>query len=810
MRLSRLGFFFTAFFIVLITGTYFYQVLAMRILHHALITGLMVAYALWAARRGGLPQSQLTVPILGAIGLWLVTALFSIDPRVSLENAWFPVTHATITLFLIDLVRRGRDKLLVEAQFLLASVVVMFALLHLGSWYFGWGIAPATSVGWASVGLIPLIPSMIYMPLGVSTWLAAYTAPLLILSVGHGVAARRRDLRIALWGLALGLLIALIATFSRGGLVALAAGGSAWVGLWGLRALLRGVGRLRLLLPVVGVIAIAGAALALVFVIGWSEGRVAGDALRFNLWADAIEMIATDPITGVGPGMFGRAAREAREPEVYYDDRLGTAHNAYLNTFAETGILGIALMGVFAVVIGRAWWGRWRRLDAAGQSAARVRHEVALAALIAFGAQSIFDTFVVVPLALLTGVLVVLVAVEPGDLAENPPKRQKGMALALAVLIALYGVGQLVSDSLYRQFREAPDLAAVQEVRARDPYLGLYALQEATLLGQAALDGDGDLSRADAAYALALAGAPSWDTGWINRAALAEQRGDIPAAVGYLERAYAINLTNGARFLAAQVMERAGMIDEEAIIQGYMTMGGLPLSSFWQQTPLRRATVLRLIEQWRVTAPDSAYRAARAHAPEQLDAIYIESLPRAETEISAMWVVGEHALTVLNDATLAFMYFDRVATQLRINGDAYAARARARSARGPADAQIERDLLRAELLGVIYESPNAIRAQMTTDVAQQRALWANAIPPQVMNQNFEGVSYAGRAGDLRMYATFQFPGRGRLAMAAWYALAESYLDTNEPDRARNVYRAILEVSPDEEEAVARWAALGAP
>ena len=101
---------------------------------------------------------------------------------------------------------------------------------------------------------------------------------------------------------------------------------------------------------------------------------------------------------GVGPGEFGRAYRLYRDP-TYVDNRLGTAHNFYLNTLAETGIVG-ALVGAGArrALLLRAWWRLWRSADT---PARRLHLEGALAALVGFGAQSFFDTFTIAPLVLL-------------------------------------------------------------------------------------------------------------------------------------------------------------------------------------------------------------------------------------------------------------------------------------------------------------------------------------------------------------------------------------------------------------------------
>ena len=96
----------------------------------------------------------------------------------------------------------------------------------------------------------------------------------------------------------------------------------------------------RFALPLaIGIVAvIAGGALVLI-VVSADPGHASGDVLRCDLWRGALRITTDHPILGVGVGEFGRAYRIDRDP-TYVDNRLGTAHNFYLNTLAETGIVG--------------------------------------------------------------------------------------------------------------------------------------------------------------------------------------------------------------------------------------------------------------------------------------------------------------------------------------------------------------------------------------------------------------------------------------------------------------------------------------
>jgi O-antigen ligase len=799
-RAGRIGFILTLFMIALVTGAYAAQVPVMRVAHHLLITGLAVSGLIWLWRTGGLPRAALTVPALLAIGMWLVSAALAIDPRMSIEHAWGAISMACLLLVFIRLIERGRGLLLVETTLLMACVVGAFGLVHLGSWYFGWGIAPGTEVGWAEafpVAPVPIILPMVYMPLGVSTWLAAYCAPLIVLAFAWGWAGRG-VVRAACFALAGLLTVVLLATGSRGGLVALMVGAGVFIALLAVRRWRDRVGRGVL----IGVgAAIAVGAVALVLLIGRNPERLAGDVLRLNLWRGAVDMVSAHPISGVGVGMFGAAYREVREPLGSHDQRLGTAHNAYLNTLAETGAIGGLVMLVGGAAIALVLWRRWRAFDDSlpGGRAARWRWAGAAAALIGFGAQSVVDTFISPALMLLTITLLALATADPRS--DAPPGGwRKPAALLLAVGMTVYGAAMFYSDLLYIDFRRALDVAAVEAVIARDPHLTLYALQAADLRARA---GDPD---ADRLYADALDRAPTWDIGWMNRAALAEARGDIPAALEYLDRARRINRFNGASIHWARIAEAHDAADDETIIEAYQIgIDGrfLPLSPFWMQTPLRRELIARYVAYWMENGTDRAYRLLREHDPDALPAL-VERV-RAEwsaggafTNASDAWVIGEDAL-LRGDPVLAEMAFDAAVRLNRRSGDYAASRARAQIALASADLPIppdvtpeliNADLALATLLGTTYESVNAIRAGIARDDAERVRLLANAVPPLIVDQNFEGVSFGGRVVGFMPVEAMSKPDLGVSQVQPWVELEALYRAAGNV-RAADTVRALI-------------------
>lgn len=174
-------------------------------------------------------------------------------------------------------------------------------------------------------------------------------------------------LAAGLMGTALGL------SLSRGALLGVAVGGlvvallagrtTRWLALGGLAltgvALLLGLGGL--LPPVV-----AGRLAQVVAYFGVFDPRTVpltpenwAVVERMAHWWAALEMFATAPLFGVGPGQYTVLYPLFRVPG--WEDPLGHAHNIYLHMLAEQGVFGLAL---YLLMVGSWWllaWRTWRR-----------------------------------------------------------------------------------------------------------------------------------------------------------------------------------------------------------------------------------------------------------------------------------------------------------------------------------------------------------------------------------------------------------------------------------------------------------------
>ena len=512
MRSRRLALILLAVYFVFVGGSAYYSLFfPVRVFHHVFVTLLLAVWLFgrWRARRG-LPLTPLNAPLYAAVGVWLVTSAANLDARMAFENSWFPITHTLMFFVLVDWIQRGRQRLVMEAQFMLAALVVFVTGLEIASWYFGLGITPGTAVGWIDVigpGVwLPLMPIRVSLALNIPTLLAGYVAPLITLALGWSLTVQR-GFRRALWVLAAGLVVVLMLTFSRGVMVSLAAG-------LGVLLVLRATDdqRVASIIPVRVIFALAllaGIAATVVLIrISAQPIRQIGDEGRMEMWSGAAQMTAAHPLTGVGPGIFGRAFRDTRVPS-HAQEKLVSAHNAYLNLAAETGLPGVIAGVWLAATLVRTWIRR--RRAAAGNE--RVRLDVAGAALIGLGVHSLVDNFTVSPLVLLLALLAALIVAAPRAGFEEPPSDRRVTSLLALLLVLAFG-GWLVSldvaQSHYQTSLRGGEsaLAEAEQAARLDPGMRLYALQVADLKAKSAAD----LDSARAALRAALDVEPGWET----------------------------------------------------------------------------------------------------------------------------------------------------------------------------------------------------------------------------------------------------------------------------------------------------------
>ncbi len=798
--MTRFAYIFFAVYLVFVGSTYYFNLFPVRVAHHVLFTAVALIWLLSRLRkRQGLPKTSLDLPIVLMILVWIISTVLSLDVRVSLETLWFPLGHLLMFYVLVDLFRTGRQRLVIEITFLLAAATVCMAGLQLGSWFFGWGLVPDTQVGWASVlgadMLLPLRMPQIYMPLGVSTWLAAYTAPLVLLTAAWSIHAVQRDVRIVLRILSGLLFFIMLMTNSRGGFVSLGVGVGAFIFFRILSSdLLRRLPPRKLIPLVVAPVIVLALAGVGVLVLSQAPGHSSGDVLRRGLWEGAVDIIVEQPVEGAGVGMFGRTYRMVRDGQ-FVDDRLGTAHNVLLNITAENGVMGFIVLAIMIVVFLRATWVNWQHADAHR----RLRIEAALAALIGFAIQNLFDVFQSTPLVLLFLTLVVICIIPPTSRLAPRPTLPVWTTLLAIFVFGAFAVMFFRWDQALASHNRSVDLetsslegaiASAQEAIELDPALNLYHLQYDYLVARQAL-AQGDWQTAIDHYQHAVELEPTWDTGWINLGLIYELIDEDQSALEALAQATAINRANVATFNSARVSEISMLEPDDLIISQYVeSMRQMPLSEFWTATELRQSSVARYREE--TTDINRFMYDLRVGS-----GLVTEDFPQNPTTATEYWMRGIFRLELENDPVSAYEDFTQALLMNRTWGDAYASRARAGIAIGDDFAQVQRDLRLAVLLGTTYESPNAISALIASTPEDAIPLLAGAVQPQYIEQNFEGVLFLGRRASFLPLSTGGLPGPGTAVLQPWYDLAIIYQIQGDIDGAVNVYHAILNVAPEE-------------
>ncbi len=606
-RIQRLLIVILLVYFCLIGGTYYTERSAVLRITHQVITTLVLAgwlVALWREGRS-LPVTPLDRPLFATGIVWLLSALFALDRRVSLEYSWPILVHLLSFALFTDLMRRGRQRWIMEALFTVGAVVVVLSGIEFVAWYFGLPLSPGFMVSWPQVnaGLIPPLWHRLSLAMNVSTVLGNFTATLIPLAIVWALTARQRDLRLGLWLLAAGLVATLLLTQSRSAQLALATSSSILILTWLVRPAVRQRFPRRVQPFLTPRLLIAGAILVGVALIGYVLASTlraplrSGDENRLDLWQSALEMAADHPLLGVGPHEYGLALRYYGDPDLSLaQDRLVTAHNLPLHILAEGGLTGLTVALWLGITFVRTWWQAWR----AASPRHRRRLEGGLAALLGFGVQSLADTFPMTPSLL--PIIIIAAYTVAGETTraqaitqppEGTPHRRRLYAALALIAVAQIGylpihAGNLAHDRALRALATgdyAAALDATRAARAADPNLNLYPLQEAYILGlMAEVDPEHYLAPALAEHEAAQQRDLSWDTGWFNLAGLYAQAGRYEEAAAAARTAVTWNpVEAGYHLKLGEYLEALGRPDEArtAYFEALRRWPDLSTSGFW-------------------------------------------------------------------------------------------------------------------------------------------------------------------------------------------------------------------------------------
>jgi O-antigen ligase len=265
---------------------------------------------------------------------------------------------------------------------------------------------------------------------------------------------------------------------------------------------------------------------------------------RYQMWQSAQDANATDPMKGIGPGTFEFWwARHATASGFVRD-----AHSLYFETLAETGIVGLVLLGgllAFLLIAAIA-----RSLRAA--PALRILIAGAVGSLATFMSSAVFEWVwemaAIAAAVLIVGAVIVVGRDEVDIVDEDRDRRRFSLGpraayalLALAALgaVAVPMVGALASRESHDAAAAGHVAAALQESRTAErvqPYAATPRLQRALVLERA-----GALSKAASAARAATVEEPTNWRPWLVLARVDARRGSATSALRALREARRLN-----------------------------------------------------------------------------------------------------------------------------------------------------------------------------------------------------------------------------------------------------------------------------
>jgi tetratricopeptide (TPR) repeat protein len=273
----------------------------------------------------------------------------------------------------------------------------------------------------------------------------------------------------------------------------------------------------------------------------FSRLQAANGNSRYQFWQSAYHAAETHPWRGIGPGTFQYWwAQHSTAPGF-----IRNAHSLYFETLAETGIVGIALLGgllmwFVGVAARRAFTEpQSLRLWLAGATASL--------AVFVFSAalEWVWQLAAIASATLILGAVIVAGRGEPveADLAQ-PRRAPVRVLLVVLALVSLGAVlvpfaGQLAIRRSQAAAARGDLTTALADSRAAErlqPYSSSAHLQEALVLEAA-----GRLGPAAAAARVATADSPTDWTTWLTLARIDARRGATTAAIAELRQARALN-----------------------------------------------------------------------------------------------------------------------------------------------------------------------------------------------------------------------------------------------------------------------------
>ena len=581
-----------------------------RLITQALYFGLILLWLNSLLRqKRPFPRSLLDLPLLVLGGIILVATVFSIEPRLSLEDIILYFIYVMIYYMVIDRLRAGwQVSAFLKGLVMTTIVVCVFAGLEYLAWYIGLPIFPAFKQGWWSIGgwRDPVPPHLYRLAytLQNANALASLLASVLPIGAAVAIVTRSRWTRINAIAWVLVNTLILLLTFSRGGLVAALAGllSLAFIIIkrWGLAAQgRRSIAHNPRVILLVGGSVLAIAMLLIASPVAQMLRHPRSTEFRFAVWHHALLVIQNYPLIGTGPHTFGAAVLRYWDPTQYpVYPQIFNAHNAFLHAGVVIGIPGALTIVLIALLVIRAGYRQCTRLP--------FRQSVLaagfLSGLMAFATHSIVDNLLPVPAIALP--IIVMAAICSAELSVSlslahpflTPRR--GLLLTAVVggcvVWSLYGTASFenfVEDAQSGQWASAAERLDKLPTGTIPP--SFHYFQRGLAYGKLALDDPASnaIRVAITSYRDGLAMMPAYVPGHSNLAALYWRLGNVPDTRRELQTAityepntvlYPLNLG----LLYEQQEDGAAAI--AAYAQALARAPSLAESVYWQETDWRR------------------------------------------------------------------------------------------------------------------------------------------------------------------------------------------------------------------------------
>jgi len=563
----------------------------------------------------------LVVPVVTLAILMAISTL----PRLGLEYVAWSVLLVALYLLLVRVLATDTARARIGA--LAAMLALVIGVLYLAQvmmhWLEWWGLVGRLTTP-------PLRP--LYASLSLGGPGAVFAVQVLLTTAAIAALGVRGRRRAALAAILVATTAAVaVASASRSGWVAIAGATAVTAGLWTILAVREGSlrqraaewwarrsVRLALAASVVGVLA----GLAVVGPLIVRRMLESGTGGREQYYTTSLRMFADSPLVGHGPGtwpVLRLSYTEAGELDWY----IPHAHNLYLHTLAELGLVGLLAGGAALLPVA---WLLWRALRGPRADSRRWAWG-GIFGLAFIGFFSLFDFLMNVPAVILAAALPIAwldASERQGVGIGNVPEavrrwvgRLAQAALWSACLLAVVVIGRAELVALDHQAAErsawtgewdaAGALAA--DVVAADPDFIPYRTTRGLVASGA---GSWTIAAGDFAR---TAGTDDLPTSWLGLAqARLELGAEEVSVLESLERALRVGREQPSiAFAAATLYERLGRMEEAdalyaAVIADYPSLAAD--RSWWEQDPSRSARFPGLLEAAKSMAPARAWEFA--------------------------------------------------------------------------------------------------------------------------------------------------------------------------------------------------------